>query len=149
MALTKLQQQVQQIANDIDENYVEIDQVDKDEIEIESECESECDSETTLEDDYMSEPEPVEEPDPTSPPSSVKVKRKYTKREPKVGIATSDPNIQVIMKSKKKGPNKIKKVTVKPAHETCFSMALQIYPDRERRRRLVYGYLDRLRLPAR
>ena len=40
-------------------------------------------------------------------------------------------------------------VTVKPAHETCFSMALQIYPDRERRRRLVYGYLDRLRLPAR
>ena len=36
-----------------------------------------------------------------------------------------------------------------PAHETCFSMALQIYPDRERRQRLVYGYLDRLRLPAR
>ena len=35
------------------------------------------------------------------------------------------------------------------AHETCFLMALQIYPDRERRRRLVYGYLDRLRLPAR
>ena len=50
--------------------------------------------------------------DPTPPPSPVKVKRKYTKREPKVGIATSDPNIQVIMKSKKKGPNKIKKVTV-------------------------------------
>ena len=36
-----------------------------------------------------------------------------------------------------------------PAHETCFSMALQICPDHERRQRLVYGYLDRLRLPAR
>ena len=37
----------------------------------------------------------------------------------------------------------------KPAQETCFSMALQIYPDRELRQKLVYGYLDRLRLPAR
>ena len=65
----------------------------------------------------MSEPETVleeEEPgmDPTPPPSLFNVKRKYTKREPNGGIATSDPNIQVIMKSKKKGPNKIKKVTV-------------------------------------
>ena len=35
------------------------------------------------------------------------------------------------------------------AHGTSLLMALQIYPDRERRERLVYGYLDRLRLPAR
>ena len=110
MVLSKLQKEVQQLANRIDEEYEEIDQVDKDEIDIESG--TDCDSETTLEDDYMSEQETVleeEEPDPTPPPSPVKVKRKYTKREPKVGIATSDPNIQVIMKSKKKGPNKIKK----------------------------------------
>ena len=116
MVLSKLQKEVQQLANRIDEEYEEIDQVDK-ENESENECGINCDSETTLEDDYMSEPETVleeEEPDmdPTPPPSPVKVKRKYTKREPKVGIATSDPNIQVIMKSKKKGPNKIKKVTV-------------------------------------
>ena len=114
MALTKLQQQVQHVADHIDENYIEIDQVDK-ENESENECETDCDSETTLEDDYESEenalePNHEEDPDPTPPPSPVKVKRKYTKREPKVGIATSDPNIQVIMKSKKKGPNKIKKV---------------------------------------
>ena len=44
--------------------------------------------------------EPIQE-ELTPPPSPVKkVKRKYTKREPRVGIATSDPNIQVIMKSK-------------------------------------------------
>ena len=55
MALTKLQQQVQDLANEIDENYVEIDQVDKDETDIESG--TDCDSETTLEDDYMSEQE--------------------------------------------------------------------------------------------
>ena len=36
-----------------------------------------------------------------------------------------------------------------PAHETWLSMALQIFSDRERRQRLVYGYLDQLRLPAR
>ena len=53
-----------------------------------------------------------QEPDPTPQPSHVKPKRKYTKREPKIGIATSDPNTQVIMKSKKKGPNKVKKVVV-------------------------------------
>ena len=116
MVLSKLQKEVQQLANDIDESYVSIDEVDK-ENNNDCDCETECDSETTLEDDYESEPETVleeEEPDmdPTSPPSPVKQKRKYTKREPKVGIATSDPNIQVIMKSKKKGPNKIKKVTV-------------------------------------
>ena len=113
MALSKLQQQVQDLANDIDENYVSIDEVDK---ENQRDCDSDC-SETTLEDDYESEPESVvldEEPDmdPTPPPSPVKQKRKYTKREPKVGIATSDPNIQVIMKSKKKGPNKVKQVVV-------------------------------------
>ena len=83
MPLTKLQRQVQDLANDIDENYVEIDQVDKDEIDIESG--TDCDGETTLEDDYMSEPENVleeEEPDPTPPPSPVKkVKKKvYQKR---------------------------------------------------------------------
>ena len=111
MALSKLQQQVQDLANNIDENYIDIDEVDKDESE--NDCETDCDSETTLEDDYISGPESVEEQDPTPPPSPVKkVKRKYTKREPKVGIATSDPNIQVIMKSKKKGPNKVKQVVV-------------------------------------
>ena len=107
--LTKLQREVQQVADDIDENYIEIDQVDK---EDDTDCESDC-SETTLEDNYESEGnaiEPIHEEDLTPPPSPVKVKRKYTKREPKVGIATSDPNIQVIMKSKKKGPNKVKKV---------------------------------------
>ena len=111
MALTKLQQQVQDLANKIDEDCVSIDEVDK---ENNSDCDSDC-SETTLEDDYESEEENVLEPiqeDPTPPPSPVKPKRKYTKREPKVGIATSDPNIQVIMKSKKKGPNKVKKVVV-------------------------------------
>ena len=113
MVLSKLQKEVQQLANKIDEEYEEIDQVNK-ENESENECETDCDSETTLEDDYETKPEDVieEEPNPTPPPSPVKVKRKYTKREHKVRIATSDPNIQVIMKSKKKGPNKIKKVTV-------------------------------------
>ena len=115
MALSKLQQQVQQLATDIDENYIEIDQVDK-ENEIESKCESDCDSETTLEDDYETAPENVleEEPELVTPPPSLvkKVKRKYTKREPEIGIATSDPNIQVIMKSKKKGPNRVKQVIV-------------------------------------
>ena len=107
MVLSKLQKEIQPLANRIDEEYEEIDQVNK-ENESENDCETDCDSETTLEADYMSEPETVleeEEPDPTPPPSPVKkVKRKYTKREPKVGIATSDPNIQVIVKSKKKGP---------------------------------------------
>ena len=113
--LTKLQQELQQVANHIDENYIEIDQVDK---ENDTDCESDC-SETTLEDDYESEEnalEPIqEEEDPiiqTPPPSPVKPKRKYTKRQPKIGIATSDPNIQVIMKSKKKCPNKVKQVVV-------------------------------------
>ena len=117
MGLSKLQQQVQELANRIDEEYEEIGQVDK-ENESENECGTDCDSETTLEDDYMSEPETVleseghEEENPTPPPSPVKPKRKYSKIEPKVGIATSDPNIQVIMKSKKKGPNKVKQVVV-------------------------------------
>jgi hypothetical protein len=115
MVLSKLQKEVQQLANKIDEEYEENDQVDK---ENDTDCESDC-SETTLEDDYASDSESVldtiEEEDPviqTPPPSPVKVKRKYTKRQPKVGIATSDPNIQVIMKSKKKGPNKVKQVVV-------------------------------------
>ena len=119
MGLSNLQQKVQQLANQIDEEYEEIDQIDK---ENDTDCESDC-SETTLEDDYESEEnalEPIqEEEDPiiqsaseTPPPSPVKPKRKYTKRQPKIGIATSDPNIQVIMKSKKKGPNKVKQVVV-------------------------------------
>ena len=74
MVLTKLQRQVQDLANKIDEDYVSIDQVDK-EIESENECETDCDSETTLEDDYESEEEkslePIQEEDPiiqTPPP---------------------------------------------------------------------------------
>ena len=105
MVLSKLQKEVQELANRIDDEYIEIDQVNK-ENGSENECETDCDSETTLEDDYESEQENVEEQDPTPPPSPVKPKRKYTKREPKIGIATSDPNIQVIMKSKKKDPIK-------------------------------------------
>jgi|TARA_R110000824_G_scaffold280186_1_gene468261 hypothetical protein len=66
------------------------------------------DSESTLEDDEIREetdlvaiPEEVIVTEPV-----VKAKRKYTRKPPKKTLNTSDPNIQVEIKTKKKGPPK-------------------------------------------
>lgn len=66
------------------------------------------DSESTLEDEEIQEettlvaiPEEITVDEPV-----VKAKRKYTRKPPKKTLNTSDPNIQVEIKTKKKGPPK-------------------------------------------
>jgi hypothetical protein len=58
--------------------------------------EEDNDSEETLPD----EQEEIQHVSPT------KVKRKYTKRQPKETIKTSDENVEVVIKTRKKGPRK-------------------------------------------
>ena len=60
---------------------------------------SDSDSEETLLDEEVQEIEEVEE-------IEVKPKRKYTKRQTKETIKTSDENVTVLLKSRKKGPKK-------------------------------------------
>jgi len=57
------------------------------------------DSEETLIDEEVQEIQEVKE-------IEVKPKRKYTKRQPKETIKTSDENVTVLLKSRKKGPRK-------------------------------------------
>ena len=57
------------------------------------------DSEETLIEEEIQEIEKIEEVE-------VKPKRKYTKRQPKETIKTSDENVTVLLKSRKKGPRK-------------------------------------------
>ena len=83
-----------------------VDKTDKD-TDIETENDN-YDSESTLEDDEIREetdlvtiPEEITIDEPV-----VKAKRKYTRRPPKKTLNTSDPNIQVEIKTKKKGPPK-------------------------------------------
>ena len=57
------------------------------------------DSEETLLEEEIQEIEKIEE-------VKIKPKRKYTKRQPKETIKTSDENVTVLLKSRKKGPKK-------------------------------------------
>jgi len=67
---------------------------------IEDEIISDDDSEETLiDDEEVQEIEKIKE-------IEVKPKRKYTKRAPKETIKTSDENVTVLLKSRKKGPRK-------------------------------------------
>ena len=62
-------------------------------------------SEETLADETPDEEVPEDVPEvPVSPVK--KVKRKYTKWQPKPSIPTSDENVTVILKTRKKGPRK-------------------------------------------
>lgn len=81
-------------------------EVEKD-TDIETENED-CDSDSTLEDVEIQEetnlvpiPEEIIVAEPV-----IKQKRKYTRRPPKKTLNTSDPNIKVEIKTKKKGPPK-------------------------------------------
>ena len=66
---------------------------------IEDKIISDDDSEETLIDEEIEEVQEVKE-------IEVKQKRKYTKRQPKKTIKTSDENVTVLLKSHKKGPKK-------------------------------------------
>ena len=83
-----------------------VDKTDKD-TDIETEN-NDYDSESTLEDEEIQEetklvaiPEEITVDEPV-----VKAKRKYNRKPPKKTLTTSDPNIQVEIKTKRRGPAK-------------------------------------------
>jgi len=98
MTITNLQQKVATLANQIDDEYTDI---DSDIIDSDSEstiAEDEIEEETDL---VVKEIEPKVEPEPVK-----KAKRKYTKRQPKPTIKTSDKNVEIRLATKKRGPRK-------------------------------------------
>jgi len=98
MTITNLQQKVATLANQIDDEYTDI---DSDIIDSDSEstiAEDEIEEETDL---VVKEIEPKVEPEPVK-----KAKRKYTKRQPKPTIKTSDENVEIRIATKKRGPKK-------------------------------------------
>ena len=70
---------------------------------IQSEDKDSDSSEETLADDE-DVPRPVPEESPEEP--VVRVKRKYTRRAPKETIKTSDEDVEVVIKTRKRGPKK-------------------------------------------
>jgi len=107
---TRMREQIKQLNDHIDENYEEKESIDES-IESIDEEEGSDGSETTLENMSESDSESVvldpipEEPSP--PPSPVKKpKRKYTRKPPPETLKTSDPNIEVQVKSRKRGARK-------------------------------------------
>ena len=109
---TRMREQIKKLADHIDANYESIESIDEDNESIDESVAEESDgSETTLDDDYTSDSEsfldPIEEEaEIVTAPSPVKVKRKYTKRQPPATLKTSDPNIEVEVKSRKRGARK-------------------------------------------
>ena len=98
MTITNLQQKVATLANQIDDEYTDI---DSDIIDSDSEstiAEDEIEEETDL---VVKEIEPEVELEPVK-----KAKRKYTKRQPKPTIKTSDDNVEIRLATKKRGPRK-------------------------------------------
>ena len=98
MTITNLQQKVATLANQIDDEYTDI---DSDIIDSDSEstiAEDEIEEETDL---VVKEIKPEVEPEPVK-----KAKRKYTKRQPKPTIKTSDENVDIRIATKKRGPRK-------------------------------------------
>jgi hypothetical protein len=71
----------------------------------EPEPDSDSSEETLADDDDVPRPAPEEVPE-EEPEPVVRAKRKYTKRQPKPSIPTSDENVTVILKTRKKGPRK-------------------------------------------
>ena len=67
---------------------------------------SDSSEETLADDDDVPRPAPEDVPEVPEEEPVVRVKRKYTKRQPKPGIPTSDENVTVILKTRKKGPRK-------------------------------------------
>jgi len=99
MSITNLQQKVATLANQIDDEYTDI---DSDIIDSDSEstiADSEIEEENDLVEKEIVEIEP--EPEPVK-----KAKRKYTKRQPKPTIKTSDENVEIRLATKKRGPRK-------------------------------------------
>jgi len=98
MSITNLQQKVATLANQIDDEYTDI---DSDIIDSDSEstiAEDEIEEETDL---VVKEIEAEVELEPVK-----KAKRKYTKRQPKPTIKTSDENVEIRIATKKRGPKK-------------------------------------------
>jgi hypothetical protein len=107
-------EQIKKLAGHMDNNYEEKECIDEDNESInEGSSEDVSDeSETTLEnmsDESDSESvvlDPIQE-EPSPPPSPVKKpKRKYTRKAPPETLKTSDPNIEVEVKSRKRGARK-------------------------------------------
>ena len=101
MTTTNLQDKIKELADDVDANYTDIESDSKDYDSESTLGESDIESEIETVDKEIVEIETKIEPEPVK-----KAKRKYTKRAPRKTLQTSDPNIQVEVKSKKKGPKK-------------------------------------------
>ena len=108
-----MREQIKKLADHMDNNYEEKECINEDNESINDEsCEDVSDeSETTLENMSESDSEsvvldPIQE-EPSPPPSPVKKpKRKYTRKSKAETLKTSDPNIEVEVKTRKKGPRK-------------------------------------------
>ena len=103
MTTTNLSKKIKELADHVDENYTDVESEGKDYDSDSTLGDSDVDQEIELVDKEIEqkiEPE-IEPEEPVK-----KAKRKYTKRAPRKTLQTSDPNIQVEVKSKKKGPKK-------------------------------------------
>ena len=118
----RMREQIKKMADHMDNNYESKESIDDDVESINegSGDEGSDESETTLENMSESDSEsivldPIQEepsPPPSPPPSPVKnPKRKYTRKALPETLETSDPNIEVQVKTRKKGPRK-KVITV-------------------------------------
>ena len=67
---------------------------------------SDSSEETLADDDDVPRPAPEDVPEVPEEEPVVRVKRKYTRRVPKETIKTSDENVTVVLKTRKKGPKK-------------------------------------------
>jgi len=89
--VTKLQAEIQAIADDVDINYIDKKLISN----------SDSDSEETLVDEIEA---PILEAPILEAP--IRVKRKYTRRVPKETIKTSDENVEIRLSTRKRGPQK-------------------------------------------
>ena len=114
---TRMREEIKKLADHIDTNYEEKESIDES-IDGDIDEEASDGSETTLENMSESDSESIldpieEEPELVTPPPSPvkKPKRKYTRKPKPETLKTSDPNIEVEVKTRKRGP-KTKVITI-------------------------------------
>ena len=113
---TRMREQIKKLADHMDNNYEdktsinEVNESIDESIDDESSDERETTLENMSESDSESVVDPIQEepsPPPSPPPSPVKKpKRKYIRKAPPETLKTSDPNIEVEVKTRKRGPKK-------------------------------------------
>ena len=114
---TRMREQIKKLADHIDENYEDNQSINEDVESIDESIDEDLsdESETTLENmsDESDSESVVQEPELVTPPPSPvkKPKRKYTRKPKPETLKTSDPNVEVQVKTRKRGP-KTKVITI-------------------------------------